>query len=397
MPRPPYTVQDVHEGLLRFRQGQSARTASGPVQSTRTQWLRGASSEYGSGPPPPMSLRLADLQDRFRATVVGFAVGDALGFPFRGLPAQSAARSRGMAEDFAQRPRGRFARGQFSDDTQVLLAVAEAVARERRIDGRHVAAQVAELWREGVILQPAASTTEAARALLEGTPWMSSGAPIGVRDAACLSRGVVAGLWCEESPPRLSHGAQVLTISTHKDPVCVAAVAAVGRAIQLGFTSQELSATAFCEQLSQAAVGSDPGLADELYYLPRVLTWDVERALSALRCVGVPPSQLTAEPGLPAHVTPVLLTALYAVLKAPTDFREALTMVLHRGGEVDVAAGLAGAMLGARLGTEGLPARLRKNVLYAEALMETADRLFDARLAHEPVAAQAWAVVMARR
>ena len=76
-----------------------------------------------------MALLLAETLDRYRATVLGFAVGDALGFPFRGLPPQARARL-GMADDFALRPRGRFAKGQFSDDTQVLLAVAESVARE---------------------------------------------------------------------------------------------------------------------------------------------------------------------------------------------------------------------------------------------------------------------------
>jgi ADP-ribosylglycohydrolase len=95
---------------------------------------------------------------------------------------------------------------------------------------------------------------------------------------------------------------------------------------------------------------------------------------------------------LPAHITPVLLTALYAVLKA-TDFREAMAMVLRSGGEVDVAAGVAGAILGARLGTGPIPARLKKHVLYADALVESADRVFDARLEHVPVSSPVWATV----
>jgi ADP-ribosylglycohydrolase len=64
-----------------------------------------------------MPLHIAVLQDRFRASVLGFAIGDALGFPLRGLPAPALMRQQPMGDDFAARPRGGFPRGQFSDDT----------------------------------------------------------------------------------------------------------------------------------------------------------------------------------------------------------------------------------------------------------------------------------------
>lgn len=336
--------------------------------------------------PTAMPLLLAERQDRIRAAFFGFAVGDALGFPWRGLPPAQGFRASALADDFAHRPRGRFAKGQFSDDTQVMLAVAQSVAEQRRLDGRSAAQQVSWLWQEGVILQPPMPATAAAEAILKGTPWMSAGAPVGVRDPSCLSRGVVVGVWSDDRPARLAHDAGVVAILTHKDPICSAGVAAVARAIQLGLAGEPLTVERFCTEVSQAAATCDQELADELYYLPRVLSWEPERALAALRRIGVGQAQLEAEPGLPAHVTPVLLTALYACLKVPHDVREALNLVLRCGGEVDVAAGIAGAVLGASLGLEALPARLRKNLLYGEAVLDAADRLFDARLSTTHVA-----------
>jgi ADP-ribosylglycohydrolase len=350
-----------------------------------SRWPRVATHAYPPRPPPTMPLRLAELQDRLRASMLGFAIGDALGFPLRGLPPPGLARLTHVADDFASRPRGRFAKGQFSDDTQMMLATAEAVTAEKRVDGRSVAAHLSWLWQEGVILQPPTSATDAAQALLGGTPWMGAGAAIGVRDPSCLSRALVLGFWSEPSPPRLVHDAQVLTVVTHKDPLCTAAAAAFARAVQLGLSGEAHDAAAFCAEVSKAAAPANQELADELYYLPRALAWTPERALPALRRVGVAISDLEAAGGLPAHVTPVLLTALYCVLKAPVDVREALTLVLSTGGEVDVAAGLVGAIIGAHVGTEGLPARLRRNVLYADSLVDAADRLFDARLAKEHV------------
>ncbi|MFZ5443108.1 MAG: ADP-ribosylglycohydrolase family protein [Myxococcota bacterium] len=340
-----------------------------------------------------MPLHVAVLQDRFRASVLGFAIGDALGFPLRGLPAPALMRQQPSGDDFAARPRGGFPRGQFSDDTQMMMAVADAVVREKRIDGRTAAQHLSWLWQEGTVLQPPPSATQAAEALLSGTPWMSAGAPLGVCDPSSLSRGVVVGLSSEPMTTRLAHDAQVLTVMTHKDPLCAAAVAAFARAIQLGLSGEAMSAEEFCDQVSQAAAPHSRELADELYYLPRALAWDPDRALVALRRVGVPPTHYDFELGVPAHVTPVLLTGLFGFLRFPTDFRAAMQLVLRAGGEVDVVAGVCAAVAGAHLGTESIPARLRKNVMYADALVEVADRLFDVKLARVPVVTAAFATV----
>jgi ADP-ribosyl-[dinitrogen reductase] hydrolase len=67
--------------------------------------------------------------------------------------------------------------------------------------------------------------------------------------------------------------------------------------------------------------------------------------------------------------------------------------VLHAGGEVDIATAITASLMGANLGAEAIPARLRKNVLYGEELIASADRLFDARLARHPVPVTQLAVV----
>jgi ADP-ribosylglycohydrolase len=334
-----------------------------------------------------MSLSPAERLDRFQAAFLGLAIGDALGFPLRGVPPASLTRLPGLADDFAPRPRGKFAKGQFSDDTQLMLATAESVIREGKVDGRSAAAHLAWLWQEGIILQPPKSLADALQRLAEGTPWMSAGASLGVKCPSVLSRALVVGLFESKNRARLRHDTGVLTVLTHKDPTCAAAAAAFAQAVGLGLTTQEPPTPAeFCETLALAAAAHDQDLAEELRHLPRLLSWDPARALAALRKVNVPPSQLKGVDGLPAHVVPVLLTALYATLKVPHDFRQAVELTLRCGGEADVAAALTGALMGVHLGTHALPARLRKNVLYADTLLDTADRLFQARQVKETVA-----------
>jgi ADP-ribosylglycohydrolase len=334
-----------------------------------------------------MSLTPAERQDRFHAAFLGLAIGDALGFPLRGVPPASLERLPGLADDFAPRPRGKFAKGQFSDDTQLLLATTESIIREGKVDGRSVAAHLAWLWQEGVILQPPHSLSESLQRLARGTPWMSAGAPLGIKCPSVLSRALAVGLFeGGRKRERLPHDAGVVTVVTHKDPTCAGAAAAFAKAVALGMEEEALTPAAFCEELALAAAVHDKDLAEELRHLPRLLTWDPTRALTALRKVGVPRAELQGVDGLPAHVVPVLLTSLYATLKVPHDFREAVALTLSCGGEADVAAAITGALMGAHLGTRAVPARLRKAVLYADSLLDAADRLFRARQVRETLA-----------
>ncbi len=321
-----------------------------------------------------MPLTAAAREDRFVGAFLGMAIGDALGFPLRGVPASSLAQLPGLAEDFAHRPRGKYAKGQFSDDTQLMLAVAQSVTAEGKVDGASVGAHLAWTWREGVLLSAPRSLHDAAERLANGMPWVGAGAPAGVKDPSALSRGLVVGLIQPEVLGRLPHDAGVVSVVTHKDPACAAATAAYARAVSLGLDERPRTAQAFCEAVALAAGVHEPGLAGELRQLPRLLSWDEDRAFSLLRRVGLTATEARAE-GIPAHVYPVLLCALFASLKFTADYRTTVAKVLRQGGEVDVCAALTGGLLGAHLGTAVLPARLRRNVLYAEEVAKAASGL----------------------
>lgn len=329
----------------------------------------------------------AEFEDRFVGAFLGVAIGDALGFALRGVPAASLQQLPALAEDFAPRPRGRYAKGQFSDETQLLLAATNGVLEEGRIEGRAVGAHIAWAWREGVLLQAPRSVTDAAEKLAGGMPWVGAGAPTGVRDPSCLTRGVIVGLVQPEPLSQLPHDAGVMTLVTHKDPLCAAATAAYARAISLGLDPRQRTPQSFCEAVALAAGVHHPGLAEELRQLPRLLSWEEDRAFAMLRRVGLTATEAGAE-GIPAQVTPVLLVALYAALQHGTDVRETFAKILRLGGEVDAAAALTGGLLGAHLGSQVMPARLRKNVLYAEVLEQTARSLLETRSTKMTVAAR---------
>src|SRR4051812_37305565 len=155
--------------------------------------------------PSRMHRPRAELQDRFRAALLGLAIGDALGFPVRGVPPAGLRRLPDLADAFAPRPRGRYPQGQWSDDTALAVVAAESIAEAGSVDGRRFAARLAAAMDEGQVVQPSRAVAASVERLARGLPWMSAGEGLGVRDASAVSRGAAVGLF-EAGPRRGGRG-----------------------------------------------------------------------------------------------------------------------------------------------------------------------------------------------
>src|SRR2546430_17291089 len=104
-------------------------------------WWR--SPSFGTGPRnsrmAAASMPSSELASRFVGTILGFAVGDALGMPaqfltpsqvrrYYGKPISGFTRAHpGQASDF-------LAEGSYTDDTQMMLATAECLIECRKLD-----------------------------------------------------------------------------------------------------------------------------------------------------------------------------------------------------------------------------------------------------------------------
>jgi ADP-ribosylglycohydrolase len=324
-----------------------------------------------------MALSPEELRDRFRATLLGCAIGDALGFPFEGAPPEAIARVPAVAEDFVARPRGRFQKGQYTDDTQMTLALAEAIIAEGKIDGRAIAQRFVLLWREGIILGAGRACTESVERLMAGVPWMSAGAPIGQAGNGAAMRASPVGLFDYDDLPRIARDAEIQAVITHKDRRAQAGSAAIAAAVALNLSSEPLVKDIFCRRVGLVVAALDQGLASEIERLEQIARFEPASAVRVIARAGLPPLQQSDWPGISPFVVPSVLMALYAFLREPDDFRACMSLALRAGGDADSVAAMAGAIAGARLGCRGLPARLRRGVLDAQRLIAVADKLFD--------------------
>jgi ADP-ribosylglycohydrolase len=345
-----------------------------------------------------MPLSPDELRDRFRATFLGCAIGDALGFPFEGAPPEALARIPALAEDFVARPRGRFQKGRWTDDTQMTLAVAEAILAEGKVDGRAIASRLAALWRDGVILCAGQACTEAVERLLQGVPWMSAGAAIGQAGNGAAVRASPLGLLHFDDLPKIPRDAEIQAVITHKDRRSQAGAAALAAAVALNLTDEPLPADAWCRRISLTVRQLDQEFAGEVERLPQLVRFDPRSATPVIARAGLAPLQQSDWPGISPFVIPSVLMAFYAFLREPEDFRACMNIALRAGGDADTVAAMAGAVSGAHLGCMGLPARLRKGVLDAERIVALADRFYDLKTTpREAAYARAGSTLATRR
>ncbi|MGL4421652.1 MAG: ADP-ribosylglycohydrolase family protein, partial [Gemmataceae bacterium] len=84
---------------------------------------------------------MPSLDDRFAGCLLGLAVGDAFAAPFEGVPDWFILSEHGLPERFMQTPANDPMR--YTDDTEMMIGVAEALAELGQIDSDHLMARFA--------------------------------------------------------------------------------------------------------------------------------------------------------------------------------------------------------------------------------------------------------------
>src|SRR4051812_20536366 len=90
---------------------------------------------------------ISNLPDRFRGCLLGLAVGDAVGSPFEGLDAYGIYTGFGGARQIVAKPPVEVLT--YTDDTQMMIAVAETLLRDGRIDEASLMAAFVENFEAG--------------------------------------------------------------------------------------------------------------------------------------------------------------------------------------------------------------------------------------------------------
>jgi ADP-ribosylglycohydrolase len=314
------------------------------------------------------------ILDKFKGALLGCAVGDALGAPVEGLPTEDIRQKYGLVTDFIDE---RFGAGMITDDTQMTIALAQAIIELGRFDKGHAALKFGR-WMEasdkgvkearGVGM---ASAT-ACRRLYQGVSPEESG----VDSAGC-------GAAMRVSPVGLRHYDDLKTLKkaaveqarvTHTDPEAAAGAAGVAFAVARGITEETaVNRSSFIQQVADFIAPISEKMADKI------------RGLSDYLSAG--PEDGFAYTGNGGYVMETVPGALFAFLLSPYDFEKTVLAAVNAGGDTDSLGAMAGAVSGAFNGASAIPERWKTGVEGREYIESLAVRLYTLTPAGKPVAA----------
>jgi ADP-ribosylglycohydrolase len=317
--------------------------------------------------------------DRLAGSILGQALGDALGFV---VEAQAPEVAQVYVEGWLRAgragewPHPQFPFGQYSDDTQLARELLRSFLEAGGWQPSVYAGRLAELFRERRDVGAGRGTRSAALRLLMGVPWNQSGTPAPYAGNGAAMRAGPLGLLLPDQEAMCRAAREQASI-THLDPRCAAGAAAVSRAVALAALRFPLDPPGFLNQVANCAGAEEASVGDAIRDLAGWVTLAPTEAARHVHESGLDPAHMDRWQGISAFVTPSLLWSLYAFLRSPDDYWETICTAIGVGGDTDTMAAIAGAISGARLGVAALPAGLLRRLndrgeWGAEALTELA-------------------------
>lgn len=325
--------------------------------------------------------------ERFEGCLVGLAVGDALGYPheFRGVAQVRAELGPAGITDFVALKDPRFSRpvilgvahppGTFTDDTQMSIALAEALVDSGHADldalmGMIGSWFVAWYYSPDNNRAPGEATGIGCQRLRDGVPWREAGKQDS-KGCGANMRVAPIGLFYE-SLDDVERIARAQACLTHRHPAADAGAAAAALCVALaarGVAPEEMHA-----EVARRCTGMSPDFDAVWGRVPAVLSDSPDAVLLDLKVNprGLGESWVAEE---------AVASALYCHWRHPNDFQACVLEAANTEGDSDSIACIAGGISGAANGLAAIPARWQEGVEKAAKLRDLAQRLFAARRA----------------
>jgi poly(ADP-ribose) glycohydrolase ARH3 len=281
---------------------------------------------------PPVATAADAALERARGALLGTFVGDALGMPFEGVAHNEIP----FEVEMVPARRGR---GTYTDDTQMMIALAESLVERGRVEEEHLARCFHEAY------EPDRGYGSGTRRVFElwatGTPVATAAARLfggeGSRGNGAAMRIAPISVRYADDPVRLCTEAARSAKVTHAHPVGVDAAVVQAAAIGAALRGEPI-----LDAARRAAGTGEMG----------------DALRSVVELVGNPrePGEIQARLGSSSDAGKSVPAAVYAALALPT-FEEAVRFAVRLGGDTDTVAAMTGAIAGARHGVSSIPSR----------------------------------------
>ncbi len=299
---------------------------------------------------------------RVAGCLVGQCIADAMGAPVEGCTPGEATQWADLFREFG--PRRVIAEtgiGQYTDDSQLARELMISIVECEGFDPAHYASRVMELHASGRIVGIGAATHRSAVRLSRGIAWDASGEPAPAAGNGTAMRAAPVG-FLRSHPEARARAAHEQGFCTHQDRRCSAGSVAVAEAVAILSalpSGEPIDRDRFCTTLAERMAPWHEEFAGLVRTLPDLVDLPGDYALARIVHAGLIEEEEAIQteiwPGISPFVIPTVLWSLRCVLAHPDDFVAGVLATIEGGGDADSTAAITGAILGARLGVEGIP------------------------------------------
>lgn len=293
------------------------------------------------------------------ATLVGCAIGDALGNPFEMKAAISPALKEWDGQFKAGGTFWRGEAGQYTDDTLMSIALATSLIEHQGFNGEDVAKKYLAWMDSGNTRGIGGTTAQSLTNLKFGATWKTSGLTgpkIGGNGTAM--RASPLGLAYRKDLPALLKIAMEDASITHNslEPQMGSIAVSLGVALLANDTSKEDLIAAVSNVL-----------------VPSIVKSKLDLALNQIND-GTDPILGIATIGSAGYVPETVGAAFYS-FAATDSFKDCVIMAIKAGGDTDTTAAIAGALAGTYYGLEAIDQRYKDEVENFQLLQDLTNEL----------------------
>lgn len=313
---------------------------------------------------PTPAMVTIPAAEQFHGCLLGLALGDALGAAVEAFPPSVAAlyAERLSPDALPARGPGGWAFGQVTDDTQLSQILLQSIAESGEFDPAVFAARLLAFVQSGRLVGGGPATVGAAKQLAKGVPWHECGMPSPYAGNGAAMRAGPLGLIYRHDPRRLTRVAVDQARVTHHDSRAIAGAVAIAWATAVASRRDPIAPAEFLGEVAQAVESVDSAFSEAVLSVADWVGLPPSSAAATLMRQGLEPETAGGWQGISSFVVSSVCWSLFAFLRHPDDWWEAVRVAIAVGGDTDTIASMTGAIAGARLGDPVLPPRLLDHV-----------------------------------
>ena len=302
------------------------------------------------------------LRLKFLGSLIGTGVGDALGAGLEGHRWVDQAEVRAIAES-----RGRLI---YTDDTHMMIGVAESLIEKKGFDGEHMTRRFMENYSQEPWRGYGPGPPRVFRLIQAGEAWDEAAGKLyggGSFGNGSAMRVAPVGFFYYDDLPRVRDVAYRSSHITHAHDLGKEGAALQAYAVALATSadpSSQLSVDEFLARLLDLI--HQPVFKGKVQKIGELLGKADKR-------------QVIEELGHGIEAFNSVPAAVYSFLTYPESFEDAVVYAISLGGDTDTIGAMAGAISGAYLGIGAIPGGWRERLENGEYLSQLAEQLWHTR------------------